>query len=95
LQDGNPIPPLDALFFYWRWALQVPSPHCRALHLKSSHEVLGVSHFPGLWYFLEGPSWWGGSGEDILLEMEEDEWVSKCRRIDQEGDNDWTEKKRL
>jgi len=27
--DGNLIPPLDVLFFYWRWTLQVPSPLCR------------------------------------------------------------------
>ena len=33
--DGNPIPPLDALSFYSRWMLQVPSPQCCAFHLKS------------------------------------------------------------
>jgi hypothetical protein len=31
----QPHPLLDALSFYWRWALQVPSPHCRAFHLRS------------------------------------------------------------
>ena len=34
---GMATPPLhrDVLSFYWRWALQVPSPHCRAFHLRS------------------------------------------------------------
>jgi hypothetical protein len=34
LWHGNPILPLDALTFYWRWTLQVPFPHCRAFHLR-------------------------------------------------------------
>ena len=29
------LPSLDALSFFWRWALQVP--HCGAFHLKSLH----------------------------------------------------------
>ena len=33
--DGNLNSPLNALSFYWRWTLQVPSPHCWAFHLKS------------------------------------------------------------
>ena len=28
-------PSLDSLSFCWRWPLQVPSPHCRAFHLRS------------------------------------------------------------
>ena len=35
LWDGNSIPPLDVLSLHWRWALQVPPPHCRALHPRS------------------------------------------------------------
>jgi hypothetical protein len=35
LWDGSPIPSLDALSFYWRWTLQVPSPHCWAFHPRS------------------------------------------------------------
>jgi hypothetical protein len=31
----QPPPSLDALSFCWRWALHVPSPHCRAFHLRS------------------------------------------------------------
>ena len=31
----QPHPSLDALSSCWRWALQVPSPHCRAFHLRS------------------------------------------------------------
>ena len=31
----QPHPSLDVLSFCWRWALQVPSPHCRAFHLSS------------------------------------------------------------
>lgn len=34
LWDGNSIPSLDAIFLL-RWALQVPSHHCRAFHLRS------------------------------------------------------------
>jgi hypothetical protein len=30
----QPHPSLDALSFYWRWALQVPFSHCRAFHLR-------------------------------------------------------------
>ena len=33
LWDGNPIPPVDALSFCWRWALQVSSSNCRTFHL--------------------------------------------------------------
>jgi hypothetical protein len=32
----NPIPPLEALFIYWRWTLRVPSPRCWAFWLRSS-----------------------------------------------------------
>jgi hypothetical protein len=35
LWDRNPIPPLNALFFFCRWNLQVPSPYCWAFHLRS------------------------------------------------------------
>jgi hypothetical protein len=35
LWDSNPIPPFDTLSFHWRWAPQVPSPHCRVFHLRS------------------------------------------------------------
>ena len=35
LWDGNPIPAVYALTFYWRWTLQVPSPHCWAFYLRS------------------------------------------------------------
>jgi hypothetical protein len=31
----QPHPSLDALFFYWRWTPQVPSPHCWSFHLRS------------------------------------------------------------
>jgi hypothetical protein len=34
----QPHTSLDALFFCWRWSLQVPSPHRRAFHLRSSFE---------------------------------------------------------
>ena len=35
LWHGNPIPSPDTLSFYWRWSLQVSSPHCRAFHQRS------------------------------------------------------------
>ena len=53
LTVGNNSLPIDALSFYWRWTPQVPSSHCRALHLRSLW-VLSVSHLPGIWYILEG-----------------------------------------
>ena len=31
----QPIFPLDDLSLHWRRTLQVPSPHCRAFHLRS------------------------------------------------------------
>ena len=33
--EWQPHPLLDVLSFYWRWTLQVPSPYCRAFHLRS------------------------------------------------------------
>ena len=36
LLDGNPTPLLDALFFYWKWDQQVPSPDSKAFHLRSA-----------------------------------------------------------
>jgi hypothetical protein len=35
LWNGNLIPPLDTLSFYWKWTLQVPSPHCCKFHHHS------------------------------------------------------------
>jgi hypothetical protein len=31
LWNSNSIPSLDVLSLHWRWTLQVPPPHCRAL----------------------------------------------------------------
>ena len=42
LLDGNPTPLLDALFFYWKWDPQVPSPDSKAFHLRSALWVLKV-----------------------------------------------------
>jgi hypothetical protein len=55
LWDDNPIPSPDALSFYWRWTLLVPSRHCWAFIWGISLWVLRVSHLPGLWYILEDP----------------------------------------
>ena len=35
LWHGNPIPPLYAIFFCWRWTLHIPFPHCWTFHLRS------------------------------------------------------------
>jgi hypothetical protein len=32
---GSPIPQLEAMSIYWRWSLQVLSPHCWAFWLMS------------------------------------------------------------
>ena len=54
LWDGNLIHLLDAPLFYWKWSLQVPSPHCWAFNLRSltlSYESLSpprsLVHFKG------------------------------------------------
>jgi len=52
LWDSNPIPPFHALSFCWRWALQVPSPHCRAFHLRkriTSPLLVGLQTGTTLW----------------------------------------------
>ena len=44
--NGNFIPPIHSLSFYWRWILQVLSPHYWAFHLRSHplvHEDLLLS----------------------------------------------------
>jgi hypothetical protein len=52
----QPHSSLDALYFCWRWTLQVLSPHCRAFHLRSFESlwVQRVSYLQELWYILEG-----------------------------------------
>jgi hypothetical protein len=42
----------SVLSFYWRYTLQIPFPNCWTFHFRS---LLGISHFPGLWYTLECP----------------------------------------
>jgi hypothetical protein len=37
---------------------------------------------------------WGWRGGDILLEMGEKKWDEEQSRVDQERDNNWTEKKK-
>jgi hypothetical protein len=44
----------DALSFYWRWTLQVPSPHCKAFHLRSLSLSPESLLLPGLLNILEG-----------------------------------------
>ena len=48
----QPHASLDALSFFWRWALQVSSPQCRAFHLRSlswsPEKVPRISYLPRL-----------------------------------------------
>ena len=49
---GEPILPQEALCIYWRLSLPIPSLYCWAF-CQRSNLILGASHIPCLWNFLE------------------------------------------
>jgi hypothetical protein len=59
----QPNPSLDFLPFFWRWSLQVPSPHYRPFHLRYlplSPEIFFTSKVPGtFWRVAPPPTFWG------------------------------------
>ena len=79
LWDDNPIPPLDALSFYWRWTLQVPFSHSFPTFFTlpcldsvredttNPQETSGSREWGGL-------VMWGLGSGDILLETGEELW---------------------